>query len=1028
MTDRLQTRLDRLRPCLVQVPSVQVEGQARTILFFSFTDGTRRAATVTASGDTAEEAWRAGIERIAASGAAVRWLRLDWVDAVERRTWSELKAALRTIKRNYFRLGIALDPGFEHAFLETEINANAMLYGGNRDAAAVLNEKNFRIYAEKRHGLTELAFGDDDPVWLFTTRGAFVGDDLQVHELSGAGLDAGRRTARALRPEDGEQLVDAGSAYLATQVLRDGRFHYGWHPCFDRPIRAYNALRHASTVYAMLEAWEVTHDDGLEQAIGRALSYLTGELIRTAPLPSGEEAAFLVDVGSEIKLGGNAVAILALLKHHALTGTAGSLALAERLGAGILHMQNPAAGSFSHVLAYPSLNEKERFRIIYYDGEAAFALMRLYEATGAERWLSAVERAFAYFIDQEHWKAHDHWLSYAVNELTRYRPEERYFRFGLDNFRSHLGFVLERITTFPTLLELMTAAESMVARLRADPERQHLLDGIDLARFYRALDFRAHYLLNGHFWPELAMFFARPEKIAGSFFIRHHAFRIRIDDVEHYLSGLAAYRRYLLARDGKDGAVHRPPAEKGRRHWTAPDVEKATGGKWLKRPPENWSTGGLCVFLPTFREGDMVTLRPPEGAQRGVPERQVPALESRAAAFIGSDAAQLGHTAAPSLLVDDVGTAILDLGAYARQRMRGKVVGVTGSAGKTSTVAMLAHAMEGYGAVGTTRHNANLPHGIAWNLASIPWDVPHVALELAIGRMAQNSRLTRPDVAIFTNILPAHLEYHRDLATIARRKSAIFEGMRPGGVAVLNREMAEWARVHMAARSRGLRAINYGRTPECEVRLIGYDPSSRIAEARIGRRNVAFALSAAGEHMALNALAVLAALWALGRDLEPALSRLATFAPLEGRGREFEAEIEGRRVLVLDEAYNANPGSMEAALALLGTKTGAARRIAVLGEMAELGPDAGLYHTRLAAAVARQPIDRVYALGPLYDEFWLELPEEIRASRPSDLQSLRSSLLDDLKNGDAVLFKGSHSTAMHKLVSDIASAKEGSIT
>src|SRR5690606_2342706 len=196
--------------------------------------------------------------------------------------------------------------------------------------------------------------------------------------------------------------------------------------------------------------------------------------------------------------------------------------------------------------------------------------------------------------------------------------------------------------------------------------------------------------------------------------------------------------------------------------------------------------------------------------------------------------------------VEDVEKAILDLGQYARGKMAAKVVGVTGSAGKTSTVAMLAHAMEGYGAVGTTRHNANLPHGIAWTLASIPWDVPHVALELAIGRMAQNSRLTRPDVAIFTNILPAHLEYHRDLATIARRKSAIFEGMRPGGVAVLNREMAEWARVHMAARSRGLRAINYGRTPECEVRLIGYDPAARLAAGRMGRRHVPFAAAPAG--------------------------------------------------------------------------------------------------------------------------------------------------------------------------------------
>jgi len=1025
VTDRLQTCLERLRTRLGQIPSVQVEGQARTVLFFSFTDGTRRAATVTASGDTAEEAWQAGVERIVASGAAVRWLRLDWVDAVERRTWSELKAALRTIKRNYFRLGIALDPGFEHAFLETEINANAMLYGGNRDAAAVLNEKNFRIYAEKRHGLTDLAFGDSEPVWLFTTRGAFVGDDLQVHELSGGGLDAGRRSIGALHPGDVAQLVRSGSAYLASQVLDDGRFHYGWHPCFDRPIRAYNALRHASTVYAMLEAWEVTRDDGLEQAIGRAVVYLTGELIRTAPLPSGEEAAFLVDVGGEIKLGGNAVAVLALLKHHALTGAAEGLVLAERLGAGILHMQDPAVGSFSHVLAYPSLSEKERFRIIYYDGEAAFALMRLYEATRDVRWLSAVEKAFEYFIDQEHWKAHDHWLGYAVNELTRYRPEERYFRFGLDNVRTHLGFVLERITTFPTLLELMTAAESMVARLRADPERRHLLDGIDLARFYRALDFRAHYLLNGHFWPELAMFFARPSKIAGSFFIRHHAFRIRIDDVEHYLSGLAAYRRYLLAREEDGGAIHRSPVEGKRRHWTAADIARATGGEWQSSPPGDWSTNGLCTYLPAFREGDMVALRPPDG-QRGVSERHIPRLTNRAAAYIGSDPAQLGDLAAPALLVADVEKAILDLGEYARGKMAAKVVGVTGSAGKTSTVAMLAHAMEGYGPVGTTRHNANLPHGIAWNLASIPWDVPHVALELAIGRMAQNSQLTRPDVAIFTNILPAHLEHHRDLATIARRKSAIFEGMRAGGVAVLNREMAEWERVHMAARSRGLRVINYGRSPECEVRLIGYDPSSRIAEACIGGRNVAFALGAAGEHMALNALAVLAALWALGRDLEPALSRLATFAPLEGRGREFEAEIEGRRVLVVDEAYNANPGSMEAALALLGSKTAATRRIAVLGEMAELGADAGSYHTRLAAVVARHPIDRVYALGDLYDEFWLELPEQVKGDRPSSLQSLRNALLSDLTNGDTVLFKGSHSTAIHQLVSHIVSLGEES--
>lgn len=137
--------------------------------------------------------------------------------------------------------------------------------------------------------------------------------------------------------------------------------------------------------------------------------------------------------------------------------------------------------------------------------------------------------------------------------------------------------------------------------------------------------------------------------------------------------------------------------------------------------------------------------------------------------------------------------------------------------------------------------------------------------------------------------------------------------------------------------------------------------------------------------------------------------------------------IEGRRVLLLDEAYNANPGSMEAALALLGTKTGAKRRIAVLGEMAELGPDARLYHARLAPFVARQPIDRVYALGPLYDDFWAALPPHIGGRRAASLDDLRNSLRADLRNGDVVLFKGSHSTALHELVSEFA-AEEGPVS
>lgn len=1019
------SRFAALRAALGQIAPVVSGGAKRVIIFVSATDGKRRATVRNIVAANADDAWQRVTEVMQAPvfGDA-RWLRVEWVDAVERSSWGTLRARLTDIKRNYFRLGIALDADFEHAFLETELNANAMLYGGPREPAARVNERNFAHYAAQRHGLREISFADERRIWLFTTRGAFVGDDDVVHELRGTGLEAGRRSLPPLNADDTLKLIERGSRHLATQVGAEGKFIYGWHPCFDRPIASYNSLRHASTLYAMLEAWEVTRDEALKLAIDRALAFLTTDLINTGRLANGKAGAFLVDSGNEIKLGGNAVAILALVKYHQLTGDEQYDALCEGLAETILSMQDPVSGRFDHVLNFPGLDLKQSFRIIYYDGEAAFALMRLFDLTGERRWLEAVEQAFGHFVREQHWKAHDHWLSYCVNELTRHNPSNAYYRFGLDNIRDYLDFITERITTFPTLLELMMAAEKMIDRLRSDPTRAPLLDGFDLPRFYRALQFRANYLLNGHFWPELAMYYARPDRIEGSFFIRHHAFRVRIDDVEHYLSGLIAYRQFLIEREARaDQTAKLNAVEASETHWTAENVVRATAGQWSPAPPSDWSAGGLCIAPMTMSEGDMVAVRLREG-EVGVGADRLTRLPHPPAAMIATARTDAMPADRPLLEIDDVSAAILALGRYARSRMTGKVVAITGSAGKTTAVAMLAHALAPFGAVGQTRHNANLPHGIAWNLASIPWNVPHVVLELAIGRMARNARLTRPNVAIFTNILPAHLKHHRDLATVATRKSAIFEGMEPSGTAILNRDMAEWERVHMAAKQRGLDIIHYGTSPDCQFRLIGYDVGQGIVRASIYGTTCEYFLGAAGEHMALNSLAVLAAVAATGNDLAPAINALAAFSPVAGRGERTVLKFGDRRAMLIDEGYNANPGSMAAAFTLLGNWQGVGRKIAVLGEMRELGEAASAYHAGLAPLIVANRIDRVHVAGQLYDEFWRALPPNTRGHRADAPENLKELLIEELRDGDVLLLKGSHGSRIHELVAGLKNASD----
>lgn len=514
-------------------------------IFFSAGDGSQQALVVHGRGSDFDEAWTAGVRALETGmrerGIGERWLRVDCIDRISAVSGAALRDRLKGTRRYYFRLGICFDSRLDQPFTEQELNANAILQDGTNVLHGGLNGSHLQAYAHARFG-TDVDI-DAAAVLLFETRGVFV-DETGAYLLETEGPGAGRRRLERLSDADLDGMIASASTYLAKQVDDQGLFTYGWHPCFDRVIPSYNYLRHAGCVHTMIEAWELTAEPALKAALDRALKYLIRNRVPVLQDAAGNEFAVLVDTEKEIKLGGNGLLLLTLTRYCETFGVRDVLPMAERLARGIERMQDPQSGRLVHVLNVPDLSVKDENRIVYYDGEAAFALMRLYGITGNAHWLGVVEKAFSHFIAAEHWRHNDHWLSYCVSELTRHSPKEEFYRFGLRNVGDHLDFVINRDTPYPTLLELMMAAEAMLERMGRDPAVAHLLDEIDMEKFRLALEARALRMADGYFWPEVAMYFRNPDRVLGAFFIRHFDFQTRIDDVSHYLAGLIAYRRF----------------------------------------------------------------------------------------------------------------------------------------------------------------------------------------------------------------------------------------------------------------------------------------------------------------------------------------------------------------------------------------------------------------------------------------------------------------------------------------------------
>ncbi|MFO0389730.1 MAG: UDP-N-acetylmuramoyl-tripeptide--D-alanyl-D-alanine ligase [Alphaproteobacteria bacterium] len=378
------------------------------------------------------------------------------------------------------------------------------------------------------------------------------------------------------------------------------------------------------------------------------------------------------------------------------------------------------------------------------------------------------------------------------------------------------------------------------------------------------------------------------------------------------------------------------------------------------------------------------------------------------------------------LLVDDSLLALGRLAKEARNRSAAKVVGVTGSVGKTGTKDMLRVALSVHGKTHATSGNYNNHIGLPLSLANMWPDAEFAVFEMGMnhaGEIAHLTAMARPHVAIITTVEAVHAEFFPSVEAIADAKAEIFEGVVEGGIAVLNHHNKYFAQLEAAAKARNLRVISVGRDAGCDVKLLS---AEHIIQADVAGKRVEYHLPVLGAHMVANSLLVLAAIHALGLDVQKSADALSAFEEPAGRGSVKQVSLVGLPVTVIDDSYNASPVSMRAAFAkteeVWRRSGGIGRKIAVLGDMLELGEDAPSFHAGLAEGLSS--FDVVFTVGSLMKHLHDALPIPQRGAHVAVANALLPELLKALKSHDIVLLKGSHGSHIHTIASSLLGTEE----
>lgn len=1003
-------------------------------VFVSVSDGKSRAKVCHASAASFEEAYKkAGdlaYELLEKNMINPVWIKVDVVDFIQKIPYSKLKDIFLSAKyQKFFRMGFSLDSKMSMAFLETEANAYKIYdytvipmkaSKPGHDKVPCINASQIEQYMRSygKYILPDIG----QFIYAFNCKSFFMDESGEIFRLYGSGMSCGRRIYDKLSSEFVESIIDSSSQHLIRQLQSDNQFVYGYYPSFDSALKSYSIQRHTGTLWAMMRAYDVTKDETLLGSVDRAIEYLLTQISYM-----DDNTAFVVEKKSnEIKLGGNAIAIISLTKYMQVFGNRDFFDIVCKLANGIIFLQDQTTGKLTHVINAKDFSVKEVFKSVSYDGESAYALIETYTISEDRKYLEAARLSIDYCIQNNYIRHRDYWISYAMNAFTKYVSEEKYYTFALRNAWENRERIRKQETSYHTYLELLMESYDLYLRMKREGIYLDYLDEIDDEEFEEIIHYRAWHMLDGYFYPEYAMYMSKPDAILGSFFVRHDEFRARIDDNQHFINGYVKYHQLLLAKGHERYKLSECLSSAKRNELTLQDIISAIAQNNMEYEELCKMCSGNLDSLPSIVCDTVSKMKPGCVVVWGnlLKDEHIEVVRKFNPLLIISEKQIADY---PCYVCESSYKAWLRICHMKLQKYENlsKVV-VTGSVGKTTVKDIIYSVMNAAGPAIKNEASVNGWRGIALAVSEATPELKYYVNEFGLQRPNSSfkvlSETIEPDVCVLTNIGDAHLENFKSKEHILEHKMKCADSMSVSeGVLVLNYDDP----VIMGATYKHKYVTVSNTNAEADYYATDISMTDGINFVAVCKgRKVPIHLNIIGEHNIFNALVAVAVGDILGIKDDAIRQGISEYTT-DGLRQNIVDTVsrKGTKQKLIVDCYNASSDSMRSSLKLLRGMDipSGSKRIAVLGDMVSAGVLTEEVHREIGELARELGIDVVVGYGQhtRFSTDCLKGLENIVSAQFANEADIVKFLDSIISEGDVVLFKGSRVMKMENIITKL---------